>query len=186
MLLILLDFDPTYSQNLYSYSESVDILWSHDTIHLQIMDSSDLRIVSDLKSVLLPRSFHSIRSLEISFLHACLDRRIQTLDEEWFDQWTSMWDVIKLADGVLNIQAWVKMDQVSGNMLTADQEARLFAPLMELKNMRAFNVEVTWSANEASEALLVDAPFQLLRNDDPIPDKPELVVEIVDCSLGSS
>jgi hypothetical protein len=119
-------------------------------------------------------------------LHASLDRRIQNLDEEWFDQWTGMWDVVKLAKGPLNIQAWVKMDQVSGNMLTADQEARLFAPLMELNFMRAFNVEVTWPANEASQALLLDAPFQLVRNDDAIPDKPELVVETVSCSLGSS
>jgi hypothetical protein len=150
------------------------------------MDSSDFRILSDLESVLSPRSFHVIRSLEISFLHASLDRRIQNLDEEWFDQWTGMWDVVKLAKGPLNIQAWVKMDQVSGNMLTADQEARLFAPLMELNFMRAFNVEVTWPANEASQALLLDAPFQLVRNDDAIPDKPELVVETVSCSLGSS
>jgi hypothetical protein len=57
---------------------------------------------------------------------------------------------------------------------------------MELNFMRAFNVEVTWPANEASQALLLDAPFQLVRNDDAIPDKPELVVETVSCSLGSS
>jgi hypothetical protein len=150
------------------------------------MDSSDFRILSDLKSVLSPRSFNAIRSLEISFLHACLDRRIQKLDEEWFYQWTGMWDVIKLAKGLLNIQAWVKMDQNSGNMLTADQEKRLLAPLMDINWMRTFRVEVTWPANEASEVLLRDAPFHLERNDDPIPDKPELVVETVDCSLGSS
>lgn len=97
-----------------------------------------------------------------------------------------MWDMIKLTKGLLNIQAWVKMDQVSSTTLTADQEARLFAPLKELNCMRAFNVEVTWPANEASEALLLDAPFHLVRNDEPIPDKPELVAETVDCSLGSS
>jgi hypothetical protein len=150
------------------------------------MDSSDFRILSDLKSALSPRSFNAIRSLEISFLHACLDRRIQTLDEEWFDQWIGMWDVIKLAKRLLNIQAWVKMDQVSGNMLTADQEKRLFTPLMDLNWIRAFRVEVTWPSTEASETLLLDAPFHLVRNDDPIPEKPELVVETVDCSLGSS
>ena len=77
------------------------------------MDSSDFRILLDLESALSPRRFYVIRSLEISFLHARLDHRIQ-------------------------------MDQVSGNMLTADQEKRLFAPLMDLNWIQAFRVEVTW------------------------------------------
>jgi hypothetical protein len=150
------------------------------------MDSSDFRILSDFRSALPPRSFHAIRSLEISFLHACLDRRIQILDEEWFDQWTNLWNVVKCMKGLLHVQAWVKMDQESGNMMTADQEARLFAPLMELGWIQDFRVEGTWPANEGSERLLLGAPFQITRNDDPIPDKPELVVETVTCSLGSS
>ncbi|KAJ5176375.1 uncharacterized protein N7482_002252 [Penicillium canariense] len=149
------------------------------------MESLDFRIISDIRSVLASRSFFAIRSLEISFLHACLDQRIQILDDEWFDQWTALWNVIKGAKGLLNIQAWVKMDQESGNTMTAEQEARLFAPLVELDRLRQFKVEVTWPANEASEALLLDAPFHLVRDDNPIPDKPELVFETVTCSLGS-
>lgn len=86
----------------------------------------------------------------------------------------------------MNIQAWVKMDQESGNVMTAEQEARLFAPLIELDRIRHFTVEVTWPANEASEALLLDAPFHLVRDDNTIPDKPQLAVETVTCSLGSS
>ncbi|KAJ5364408.1 uncharacterized protein N7496_010121 [Penicillium cataractarum] len=150
------------------------------------MDSSDFRILFDIKSALSSRTFRAIRSVEISFLHACLERRIQILDDEWFDQWTGLWNVIKRAKGLLNIQAWVKMDQASGNVMTAEQEARLFTPLMELDRIRHFTVEVTWPANEASEALLLDAPFYLIRDDNPIADKPELAVETVACSLGSS
>lgn len=125
-----------------------------------------------------PRSFHAIRSLEISFLHGSIWRAIQTLDEGWFDQWTGMWDVIKLMRGILHIQAWVKMDQEIGNTMTIDQEAKLFAPLMGLI-IRDFKVEVTWPANEGSEALLLQAPFRVARNNDPIPNKPEFGVEVV-------
>lgn len=96
-----------------------------------------------------------------------------------------MWDVVKLMKGLLHIQAWVKVDQESGSAMTADQDARLFAPLMDLDRVEDFQVEVTWPANEGSEALLLDAPFCLARNDDPIPEKPEFGEDIVTCSLGS-
>ena len=95
-----------------------------------------------------------------------------------------MWEVIKLMSGIRYIQAWVKMDQEIGNRMTIDQEAKLFAPLMGLI-IRDFKVEVTWPANEGSEALLRQAPFCVARNNDPIPNKPEFVVEVVNCSLGS-
>jgi hypothetical protein len=155
-----------YSQNLHSYPESMDILWSHSSIiHLQIMDSSDFhssdfRILSDIRSALLPRSFHAIRCLEISLLHAFLDHQIQILDDEWYDQWTSLWNVIKCLKGLLHVQAWLKMDQEPGNMMTADQEARLFAPLMELGWIQDFKIEGIWPANEGFESLLLGGPFQ--------------------------
>lgn len=97
-----------------------------------------------------------------------------------------IWDVVKLMKGLLHIQAWVKVDQESGNTMTTDQEARLFAPLMNLDWVREFKVEATWPANEGSEALLLDAPFYFARNDDLIPEKPEFGEEQVTCSLGSS
>lgn len=103
-----------------------------------------------------------------------------------FDQWTSLWNVVTCLKGLLHVQAWVKMDQESGNMMTADQEARLFAPPMELGWIQDFKIEGTWPANEGFESLLQGAPFQITRDDDPIPDKPELVVEAVTCLLGSS
>lgn len=95
-----------------------------------------------------------------------------------------MWKVIKLMSRIVYIQAWVKMDQEIGNMMTIDQEAKLFAPLMGLI-IRDFKVEVTWPANEGSEALLLQAPFRVARNSDPIPNKPEFAVEVVNGSLRS-
>lgn len=65
------------------------------------------------------------------------------------------------------------MDQESGqDYVTAEQEVRLFAPLMELHWLRGFKVEVTWPPTEGSEAMLRGAPFDLDRNNDPIPGKP--------------
>ena len=45
-------------------------------------------------------------------------------------------------------------------MMTADQEARLFAPLMELGWIQDFKIEGTWPANEGFESLLLGGPFQ--------------------------
>lgn len=65
------------------------------------------------------------------------------------------------------------MDQELGeDYMTAEQEAMLFAPLMGLDWLRDFKVEVTWPANEGSESFLRGAPFDLARNNDPIPGKP--------------
>jgi hypothetical protein len=77
-------------------------------------------------------------------------------------------------EGLLDLQVWLKLDQD----VTTEQEARLFKPLMELK-IRNFILEVTWPASEDSEALLLGAPFSLVRNNDPIPGKPEFGTEIV-------
>ena len=65
---------------------------------------------------------------------------------------------------------------MKGNIMTAEQEARLFKPLLALAldGIREFEVEVTWPPNEDSEKLLAQAPFRLTRNDEPIRDKPEI------------
>lgn len=51
--------------------------------------------------------------------------------------------------------------------MTAEQEEKLFAPLMDLHWLRGFKVEVTWPPTEGSESLLRGAPFDLDRNNDP-------------------
>lgn len=56
--------------------------------------------------------------------------------------------------------------------MTAEQEERLFAPLMGVHHLREFDVEVTWPENEHSETLLRDAPFRPMRNGQPTPHNP--------------
>jgi hypothetical protein len=85
-----------------------------------------------------------------------------------------MWDNVKLMEGLLDLQVWVKLEQ----SVTSEEETRLFKPLRELE-IRNFQLEVTWPASEGSEALLLGAPFSLVRNNDPIPGKPEFGMEIV-------
>ncbi|RDW76443.1 uncharacterized protein DSM5745_06435 [Aspergillus mulundensis] len=189
-----------------TYSEAVDVLWSTNPIHIQPSNAAGLAVLSALQATIPARSFHSIRCLEISFLHGAVTRVPQILDEDWFCKWESMWDVIKTMKGLVRINAWLKMDQrdkergldglnprekllrqldqiANGNRMTADQEARLFAPLMDLTWLREFTVEVTWAANEGSENFLSRAPFQLTRNNDPIPGKPGMGIEIINGEL---
>lgn len=83
-----------------------------------------------------------------------------------------MWDNVKLMQGLLDLQVWLKLDQD----VTTEQEAQLFKPLMEIE-IRDFNLEVTWPAGKGSEASLLGEPFTLVRNNDPIPGKPEFGTE---------
>lgn len=149
------------------------ILWAQNTIHLQAALFPKFQVLSHLRDALPSHSFQAIRSLEISCLHGIYHRE-QTLDKEWFGNWNGIWDNVKLMEGLLDLQVWLKLDQD----VTTEQEARLFKPLMELK-IRNFILEVTWPASEDSEALLLGAPFSLVRNNDPIPGKPEFGTEIV-------
>lgn len=129
-----------------------------------------------MKAALAPCHFHAIRSLEISFGHPKVSRWNEVLDERWFAGWNGVRDVIKAVKGLVQIQAWLRMEQAGdpeGNLMTAEQERRFFAPLMGVYHLRDFNVEVTWPENEASKELLRHAPFQLTRNGEPTPNQPE-------------
>ncbi|OJJ07446.1 hypothetical protein ASPVEDRAFT_46754 [Aspergillus versicolor CBS 583.65] len=156
------------------FSESVPILWSQSPVHVQLHRGPVYPgLLSDLQSTIMPTNFQAIRSLEVSFLHPVLGTSIQTLDDRWFSWWTETWDVIKGMRGLVYLQAWIKMHQEPReDYVTAEQEAKLFAPLMELYWLRGFKVEVTWPPTEGSEDLLRGAPFDLDRNNDPIPGKP--------------
>jgi hypothetical protein len=81
-----------------------------------------------------------------------------------FDQWTSLWNVVTCRKGLLHVQVWVKMDQGSGNMMTADQRGRTICA-MERGWIQDFKIEGTWPANEGFESLLHGAPFQITRDD---------------------
>jgi hypothetical protein len=155
-----------------SYSESVEVLWAQNTIHLQAGTFPRFQILSHLKATLLSHAFTGIRFLEISCLHGIYYRE-QALDEEWFSCWNGIWDIVKLMKRLLELQVWVKLDQD----VTIHQEARILEPLMDLE-IRNFKLEVTWPASESSEALLLGAPFSLVRNNDPVFGKPEFGTEL--------
>lgn len=130
-------------------------------------------MLPELQSTIVPANFHAIRSLEISVIHPLVKKEPQSLDEEWFSWWEDAWDVIKGMRGLVYIQVWIKMYQVlEEDFVTAEQEAKLFAPLMGLDWLRGFKVEVSWPPTEGSQSLLHGAPFDLDRNSDPIPGKP--------------
>lgn len=156
-----------------SYSEAASILWADNTVHLQLGIYPRFRILSHLRATLPSYAFTGIRSLEISCLHG-IQHKEQALNKEWLDHWDGMWNVVKIMEGLLDLRVWVKLDQD----VTVEQEARLFKPLMNLR-IRNFKLEVTWPATEGSEDLLLQAPFSLIRNNNPVQGKPELAMEIV-------
>ncbi|KAL4805614.1 hypothetical protein BDV18DRAFT_141388 [Aspergillus unguis] len=163
------------------YSEAVYILWSDSPVYIPLIDSLlDFGTFSKIEAAVPQKNLQSIRSLEISFLHPAMDRFPQVLDEKWFEGWASVWSSVKKLKGLGRIQAWIAMDQEGeqeGNVMTAEQEERLFRPLMDLDWIGDFKVEVTWPANEQSESLLLDAPFHLTRDDEEPPDKPHVMDE---------
>ncbi|KAL2822217.1 hypothetical protein BDW59DRAFT_163810 [Aspergillus cavernicola] len=92
------------------YSESVNILWFHNPIHVQMMGGPlDFRIFSDIQAALAPRNFHAIRSLDVSFIHPNISRWAQVVDDEWFTGWNGAGDP-------------------GGNFMTAEQEGRFTIP----------------------------------------------------------
>ncbi|KAL4879946.1 hypothetical protein BJY04DRAFT_219751 [Aspergillus karnatakaensis] len=149
------------------YTEAVFLLWSQTTVHIQLFDDP-LNFITPLllRSVIGEKSFQAIRSLEVSFLHSAVVR-MQVLDVNWFMRWIAMWKVIKRMAGLVHLQVWIGMEQLIGGIrVTEEQEDLLFTPLLELHHVPDYNVEVTWPANEGSEALIDGAPFQLTRNPD--------------------
>lgn len=149
------------------------ILWSSNPVHLQCLPSSGFRHLSYLQSFISPLAFQSIRTLEFSFVHSVPDDRcILNLDDQWFSNWAGLWETVKGMKGLVRILPWIKMDQEIGeNVMTAEQEQRLFAPLMGVLRVWDFNVEVTWppAGDELDEK-----PFNLVRKDEPIPGKVTL------------
>ncbi|KAL4802225.1 hypothetical protein BDV18DRAFT_154302 [Aspergillus unguis] len=162
------------------YFEAVDILWSHNAVHLALMDNEDFDILANLQAVVSPRIFQTIRMLEISFLHPRMSRLHQELDEDWFRGWAGFWTLVKSMKGLVHVRAWIKMIQRGlRNIVTAEQEIRLFAPLMDMQ-IPDFSVEVTWPANEGSERLLSEAPFCLTRNVLAVLSNPNCGNDVVD------
>ncbi|KAL4948940.1 hypothetical protein BDW69DRAFT_175506 [Aspergillus filifer] len=156
------------------YFEALEILWSQGPVHLQI-ESGPLHflILSNFQSAIPPRQFSAIRQLEVSFLHPSIKIHVQVLDEEWFSGWSDFWKLVKSMGNLVRIQAWIQMYQEpGGNIMTGEQEERLYAPLRELDWLEDFQVEVTWPANDCSESLLIGAPFRLTRNNKPAFNKP--------------
>lgn len=76
-------------------------------------------------------------------------------------------------ESLVDLQVWLKLEQE----VTTEQEARLLKPLMGLR-IRDFKFEVTWPASEGSEARLIEAPFEFVRNSDLVLGKPEFGTEI--------
>lgn len=149
------------------------VLLAQNTFHLQAGTFPRFKILSHLRDALPPHCFAGIRSLEISFLHG-IHYREQKLDREWFCAWDEIWHNVKLIKSLVDLQVWLNLEQE----VIAEQEARLFEPLMGLK-IRNFKFEVTWPANEGLGPLLLGAPFDLVRNNDPVPGKPEFGTEVV-------
>ncbi|PGH05026.1 hypothetical protein AJ79_06913 [Helicocarpus griseus UAMH5409] len=167
------------------YSEAVNTLYANNTINLQMIQSADFQLLSDLENTLPPGRFHAIRSLEISFLHSSQSRKVQKLNDEWFARWTKMCTVIASMEGLLDLQIWLRMDQgdKAGNSMTAAQELRLFEPLMKINGLRSFRVEVSWPKDQGGENPLLDnVPFELTRSDALDPDRPVLAVGFINGS----
>ena len=82
-----------------------------------------------------------------------------------------------------HLQIWMEVFNYGSTHLTPTQEANFFIPLLSVKGLRYFSVEVPWDATPVAEGLLQNAPFTLTRTDSiPVPDY-EIRQEPVICEL---
>jgi hypothetical protein len=87
------------------------------------------------------------------------DESTPEVDEDW----QQLWQIISAMRGLHDLRVWVMFNSVSDWSVTSEQEARFLRPLMALDWIRTFEVQVSWPANQGSEAILRKAPFRLVR-----------------------
>lgn len=82
-----------------------------------------------------------------------------------------------------HLQIWMEVFNYGSTHLTPTQEANFFIPLLSVKGLRYFSVDVPWVATPVAEDLLQNAPFTFTRpGSTPVPDY-EIPQEPVICEL---
>jgi hypothetical protein len=152
----------------HSYSEAVILLAADNTINIQALFVEQLQVVSEVRTFLPDQMFYAIRTLEISFcLSYHLPETHDLSDPSWFEHWTNMCMTVGDMQGLTSLHIWVNIDQgePAGKVLTAEDESELLTPLLgqNWARLRHFQVEVSWPATSASDALLQNALFTLVR-----------------------
>lgn len=68
--------------------------------------------------------------------------------------------------GLQHLQIWMVHENYGTPQFTSTQEADFFIPLLAIKGLRYFSIEVPWDPTPAAEDLLQNAaPFHLMRTD---------------------
>lgn len=142
-----------------SYSETIDILYSANTINIAYYET-----LPQLQSCICPQRFNRIRSLEVfaPFFLAVPYSRPGGFEER---PWEEMWETITAMKGLQNLRVRVEIVLKDHDVsMTGDQEAQLFRPLMALNGLKTFEIDVSWPAGEGEHADAGGAPFQLTRH----------------------
>ena len=158
--------------NSHSYVEAAPVLTSHNVVNIQTQFVEQLQAVAGLRNLLPKPSFEAIRFLEISFCCSNIERQTHDLENgSFFEYWTQMCATVEDMRVLSSLHIWMNIDQgePTGNVLSTAEEAKILTPLLgaEWFRLKYFQVEVSWPATTQSDRLLQEAPFTLVRMQNP-------------------
>ena len=150
-----------------SYSEAIDFVYSSTTFAV-----SDLDCLRHLCATTLPQRFSLIQSLELEWVFSwpiydptaqhLLGRDSCLYPPHGEATWEEIWRIIATKmTGLRNLR--VSLFYFEGFRVQAC-ETRMLAPLWQVKNVRDFDVYVSWSGGA-----MPDAPFRLVGPKPPSP-----------------
>ncbi|KAL4952502.1 hypothetical protein BDW69DRAFT_185371 [Aspergillus filifer] len=164
-----------------TYTESLQILWSLTTLHLEITTPRQCRILSSIQWALSHSAFHVIRSIEVSFAYSARYHAHIARDgdpDDWLRYWTSLWEVLATMEGLRKVKVWIDL---GGPARPEDGkgEGRVLGPLLEIAERlgargqrREVDVSVSWGSRlyegsgcepEIFDAVRDGVPFVLRR-----------------------
>lgn len=148
--------------NIVSYSEGIDVLYSHN-----IFDLQDLDLFFWLSVTIPTQRFNVIRTLHICHqfppLHLLADRSQQISILDWRGhQWEKNCHKLAAMEGLkrLRVNLGVAQNDVTLNL---HQESALLEPLLVVKRPERFEVMVFWLQSEKGFEREREQFFQIIR-----------------------
>ncbi|KAK1144918.1 hypothetical protein N8T08_004633 [Aspergillus melleus] len=143
------------------YLEGIDILPSQNTTSIIAQYPRGLATLSEIQKQLGPEHLQKIRSLEMSYVNHL--RHIENDPQYWFGQWARFCATLANMNGLQSLHLGIEFQEGRIGPLSSSHEAKFFGPLLSIKGLKEFSVDVPWDASPLAEGLLQDAPFTLVR-----------------------
>ncbi|KAL1849289.1 hypothetical protein Plec18170_007581 [Paecilomyces lecythidis] len=141
------------------YSETIDLLYSHNTLFFNDFDT-----ILWFVSTILPQRLAAIRTLHVEWDCVCFwHARMRPPPPYDRDTWMRVWDTIPAMTGLreLMVRIW------NGPRMDAITERDVFKPLRAMTGLERFELELPWRyqgvEGEEEEEVHRDAPFKIRR-----------------------